>query len=131
MEVKDYCSIAVLVVVVIAYGINLLLAIKCKKSAGATKTEIDSFVLDELSKLPNYILSAESLYASVFKDGVKSGAFKLKEVLENVEEDCANSNYTFDKSYWTTLINNIVAVMNGEDTFQSTETTDSTNVIIK
>lgn len=105
MEVKDYCSIALLVIVVIAYSINILITIKCKKSTGATKTELDSFVSDELSK--------------------------LKEVFDDVEKFCTKSNYTFDKSYWTTLINNIVAVMNGEDTFQSTETTDSTNVIIK
>lgn len=105
MEVKDYCSIALLVIVVIAYSINILITIKTKKSSGATKTELDSFVSDELSK--------------------------LKEVFDDVEKFCTKSNYTFDKTYWTTLFNNIVAVINGENTFQSTETTDSTNVIIK
>lgn len=137
MEIKDICSIVVLAVVVIAYGINLLITIKSKKSSGATKNEIDNFIQEEISKLPQYILSAEELYTSISKDGVKTGALKLSNVLDNIKEDCESGGVTYDKSYWNELINGIVSVMNGGETksFQTSEIASNgdtvANVIIK
>lgn len=109
------------------YIVSTALAIKRKKATGITQADYDTFVKTEFNKVIEYILDAEDKYNSVFKDGVKAGQFKFKDVIDLIKEDCSNSTSLFDKEFWTGVINNIVSCMN-HNKETSVQTESSVNV---
>lgn len=128
MTIKDICTLVWVVVGVIAYTVSTALAIKRKKSLGMTNEEYDTFLMTEFERVLGYIVKANSKYNSVFKEGVKAGEFKLKDVLDLIKEDCGVACAVFDKTFWTNIINNIVECMNTEKAVQSTGQSDKIKI---
>lgn len=112
MGVKDIVYVVFLVVGVIGYIVTTALAIKRKKTSGVSKKEFDSFIESECNVAIDYIKKVEAKYASVFKEGVKAGEFKLKDVLDLIKEDCESKGVSFTKSVWEKFIGNVVSAMN-------------------
>lgn len=98
----------------IGYVVLAILAIKRKKVVieSEDNTELLSKLDTVMCKVISAIDKVEGTYKSIFKDGVKAGTFKFKDVLEVAKEGCEEVGLIFNKEYWTKFINNEVHLMN-------------------
>lgn len=98
----------------IGYIVLAVLAIKRKKVIIESNNNDEelSKLNTVIGKVISAIKTAESTYKTIFKDGVKAGPFKLKDVLEVAKESCEAEGMAYCKEYWTDFINKEVSLMN-------------------
>lgn len=97
---------------VMGYIVLALLAIirKCrgKKTENSAIDKVENVVLSVLGEISN----VETLYNSVFKDGIKAGSFKLRDVLDLAEKECNKMGIPFNTELWTDLVNSVIDTLN-------------------
>lgn len=118
MDIKDIIYLVIAGVIFIITVISTIVTFLKKKKSGEIRTETISEDYTEFSKLfktnlekvIGYVIGAEKFYNSITTG--KVGDYKLENVLQKIQVDCMSKGETFDKDYWTEIVNNIVAVMN-------------------
>lgn len=92
---------------VLAYIVTTVLAIKRKKAKGEP-VDLTTVFNDIAEKVLTLIKDAEANFSSV----QSGGKMKLKDVLNDTKDLCANAGIAFDKAYWTAYIGKAVELIN-------------------
>lgn len=114
MKIEEIISLVLHILSVLGYVIiAVIVAIKKHKNATKTDSSVDyDKVFDTYLISLTEMMRSETLYKSVFKDGIKAGAFKLRDVLTTLKNVCAEKNIPYDKDKWTKFINDVVKFQN-------------------
>lgn len=114
MKIEEIISLAIHILSVLGYVIiAVIVAIKKHKNATKTDSSVDyDKVFDTCLISLTEMMRSETLYKSVFKDGIKAGAFKLRDVLTTLKNVCAEKNIPYDEDKWTKFINDVVKFQN-------------------
>lgn len=112
MSIETIIGIVVKVVSLIGYVLLAILAIKRKKITIKSDDSDVNWLDVVIEKVRDGIKTAETTYNTIFKEGVKAGTFKLKDVLEIAKDTCLELDKPFDKDYWTEFIKSEVDLMN-------------------
>ena len=96
------------VIVTIAYTITALLSYFRGKKAKVDPAKVSEDFTDIAIGAIDLIDIAETAFKSVSK----GGTLKLKDVLNDIKEQCEERNIEFDKSYWTDFIGKAVNLLN-------------------
>lgn len=109
MDIKDIailvggCLLAILYVALVIRAI-----IKKKKSGGSVN------VIQTMAEIAQQVMplvgAAEIAFKSV--SDKKTGALKLKDVLNDIKDMCAEKGITYDKTYWTDYVKEAVNLIN-------------------
>lgn len=92
---------------VLAYIVTTILAIKRKKAKGEN-VNADEALATIASNVIELVKTAEHSFETMNKGGYQ----KLKDVLNDTKDLCANAGIVFDKGYWTEFINKAVDLIN-------------------
>lgn len=114
MKIEEIISLVLHILSVLGYVIiAVIVAIKKHKNATKTDSSVDyDKVFDTCLISLTEMMRSESLYNSVFKDGIKAGAFKLRDVLTTLKNVCAEKNVPYDEDKWIKFINDVVKFQN-------------------
>lgn len=133
MDIKEIISLALHIGAVVGYVIILLVSIikkvRNKNSASTESTDVLDTVLNIASAVVNDMTSVEDLYNKVFRDGVKAGAFKLRDVLASAEKLCNNAGVTYNAEAWTSFVNRTVDFKNVQSTGQNENENKKSEVV--
>lgn len=116
MNYEEIISLVLHILSAIGYVIIMACAI-IKKIKRKHTTNADSGiyvdnVLDTCLNILNEMGTVEELYHSVFKDGIKAGAFKLRDVLNKLKEVCAEKQLPYNEEQWKSFIQKVVCFQN-------------------
>lgn len=109
MTIKD---IAILIagVVLAALYITLVIIAVVKKKKKGEPVDIQQTMAEIAQKVLPLVRTAEIAFKSV--SDKKMGALKLKDVLNDVKDMCAEGGVPYNKSYWTDYIKSAVDLIN-------------------
>lgn len=133
MQFTDILYIAVLLFSVVLSIITTVMARKTKSkencetgvedrtksSNGNSKDQkVKNFWEELLTKLPDYIISAEQFYNQIVgkSSGVKTGVQKLAQVLDKVKIDCLTAGVDYDEQKATEMVNGLIDMTNKVNT---------------
>lgn len=133
MQFTDVLYIAVLLFSVMLSIITTIMARKAKSkencetsienrtesSDGNSKDQkVKNFWEELLTKLPDYIVSAEQFYNQIVgkSSGVKTGVQKLAQVLDKVKIDCLTAGVEYDEQKATEMVNGLIDMTNKVNT---------------
>lgn len=116
MNIKEIVSLVLYILAVLGYAIIAVCALIKKikhKNSATTDSGVDyNKVLDTCCSALEEMFHVENLYNSVFKDGIKAGPFKQRDVLSALKELCSNIGLPFDEDKWKKYIEYVVNFQN-------------------
>ena len=109
MTVKDIAILVAGILLAILYVGLVIVAIIKKKKRGEP-IDLEQTMAEIAQKVMPLVGAAEIAFKSV--SDKKTGALKLKDVLNDVKDMCAEKGAPYDKAYWTDYIKKAVDLIN-------------------
>ncbi len=109
MAIKDIAIIVGGCLLAILYVFLVIRAIIKKKQSGKSVNVVQTMAEIAQQVMP-LVGAAEVAFKSV--SDKKTGTLKLKDVLNDIKDMCAEKGITYDKSYWTDYVKEAVNLIN-------------------
>ena len=126
MSIKEILVIVAFCVVTVAYTVTALLSYFRGKKAQVDPATVNEKFTEIVSTAIQLVRKAESAYSSL----EKGGSLKSKDVLGDIKEMCAENGITFDRAFWTKIIEESVDLINYNRQATKSETTNTTGPLV-
>ena len=108
LSIKEILVIIAFVVVTIAYAVTALLSYFRGKKAKVDPAKVG----EDFTNIAKGAIELVDIAETAFKSVSKGGTLKLKDVLNDIKEQCEEHNIEFDKAYWTEFVGKAVNLIN-------------------
>lgn len=109
MAIKDIAILVGGCLLAVLYFVLVIRAIVKKKKSGQSVNVVQTMA-EIAQKVIPLVGTAEVAFRSV--SDKKTGALKLKDVLNDIKDMCAEGGVPYDKTYWTDYIKEAVNLIN-------------------
>lgn len=126
MSIKEILVIVAFCVVTVAYTVTALLSYFRGKKAKVDPATVNEKFTEIVSTAIELVRKAESAYSSL----QKGGSLKSKDVLGDIKEMCVENGITFDRAFWTKIIEESVDLINYNRPDTTSETTTASGPLV-